>query len=72
MSQDVEESSERCEGMMIQEVHAVPFRYEGRVEESGRRVAQVFGFEAHVALRGQRIHMQHELKGLLRVADKEK
>ena len=57
---------------MIQEVHAVPFRYEGRVEESGRRVAQVFGFEAHVALRGRRIHMQHELKGLLRAAEKEK
>ena len=54
--------------MMIQEVHAVPFRYEGRVEESGRRVAQIFGFEAHVALRGQRIHMQHELKVLLRAA----
>ena len=57
---------------MIQEVHAVPFRDEGHVEESGRRVAQVFGFEAHVALRGRRIHMQHELKGLLRAAEKEK
>ena len=72
MSQDVEESSERCEGMMIQEVHAVPLKGERRVEESGRRVAQIFGFEAHVALRGQRIHMQHELKVLLRAAEKEK
>ena len=57
---------------MIQEVHAVPFRYEGRMEESGRRVAQIFGFEAHMALRGQRTHMQHELKVLLRAAEKEK
>ena len=71
MSQDVEESSERCEEMMIQEVHAVPFRYEGRMEESGRWVAQVFGFEAHVALRGRRIHMQHERNVLLRAAEKE-
>ena len=56
---------------MIQEVHAVPFRYEGRMDESGRRVAQVFGFEAHLALRGRRIHMQHERKVLLRAAEKE-
>ena len=42
MSQDVEESSERCEGMMIQEVHAVPFRYEGRMkaEEGWRKKAE--------------------------------
>ena len=26
MSQDVEESSEKCEGMMIHEVHAVPLK----------------------------------------------
>ena len=72
MRQDVQEPAERHEGMTIRENHAVPFRYEGHMEESGRRVEQMFGFEALVALRGQRIHMQHELKVLLRAAEKEK
>ena len=40
--------------------------------ESGRRLAQMVGSEAHVALRGQRNQMHHERKVLLQAAEKEK
>ena len=39
-----------------------------KAEEGWRKY---FGFEAHVALRGRRSHMQHERKVLLRAAEKE-
>ena len=39
---------------MIQEVHVVRIRCERHMGESGRRVAQMVGSEAHAAVRGQR------------------
>ena len=54
------ESSEHYELMMMQELQGLQNRYEGRMEENERRVAQVIGSEARDALRGQRSHMLHE------------
>ena len=48
--QDVQEPPERYQVMMVQEIHAVRTWYERRIEVSGRRVAQVVGSEAHVAV----------------------
>ena len=52
VNQAVRESSESWEVMMMQGIEGVQNRYEGRMEENERRVAQVIGSEAREALRG--------------------
>ena len=59
-SQAVQESSESYKVVMMQEIQGIPNRYEGRMEEHERRVAQMIGSEAREASRGQRNHMLQE------------
>ena len=54
VSQAVQESSKNFEVQMTQEILGGQNRYEGRMEEHERRVAQMIGSEARGALRGQR------------------
>ena len=49
VSQAVHELSESYEAMMMQEFQGIQDRYEGRMEENERRVAQVIGSEAREA-----------------------
>ena len=56
----------------MQEVHSIQNQYEGRLEEHERRVAQVIGFDARDALRGQRNHMLQEHHVLLQTGEEEK
>ena len=56
---------------MMQELQGVQNRFEGRMEESERRVAQAVGSEARDALRGQRSHMLHEHQFPLQSGDGE-
>ena len=65
MNQAVRESSENYEVVMMQEYQGIRNRYEGRMEENERRVAQVIGSDARDALRGQRSHLLHEHHVLL-------
>ena len=71
-SHAVRESSENYEAMMMQEFQGIQNRYEGRLEENERRVAQVIGSEARDALRGQRSHMLHEHQVLPQTGEGEK
>ena len=48
-SQAVHQLSESYEAMMMQEFQGIQDRYEGRMEENERRVAQVIGSEAREA-----------------------
>ena len=73
MNQAVWGSTERHEGMMIQEIRVVrKIDTKGTRRKSGRRVAQVVGSEAHVALGRQRNHLLHEDQVLLQAAQREK
>ena len=47
-------------------------RFEGRMEENGRTVAQVIGSEARDAARGQRSHVLHEHQVLLQAGERKK
>ena len=60
VNQFVKESSDKSEVTMMQAFRSIQNRYEGRMEEHERRVAQVIGSEARDALCGQRSHMLHE------------
>ena len=72
VNQAVRESSEKFEIMMLQEFQGCQNRYEGRMEENERRVAQVIGSEAREALRSQRSHglLEHEV--LFQAGEREK
>ena len=72
VSQAVRESSESYEVMMMQEIQGVLNRYEGRMEENERRVAQVIGSNALDAPRGQRSHMLLEHLVLLQVGERKR
>ena len=73
MNQAVWRSTERHEGMMVQEIHAVrKIDMKGTWRKSERRVAQVVGSEAHVAPGRQRNHLLHEDQVLLQAAQGEK
>ena len=67
----MKESSENYEAMMMQEFQGFQHRYEGRMEEHERTVAQVIGSEVRDALRGQRSHMLHEHQVLLPAGERE-
>ena len=54
VSQAVQESSERCEAVVMREVQGIRNRYEGRMGENEKKVAHGIGSEAREALRGQR------------------
>ena len=56
----------------MQEFQGFQHRYEGRMEENERTVAQVIGSEVRDALRGQRSHMLHEHQVLLPAGGREK
>ena len=71
VNQAVKESSENYD-VMMQDLQGIQNRYEGRMEEHERRVAQVIGSEARDALRGQRSHMLHEHQVLLWAGETEK
>ena len=66
VNQAVRESSENETVTMIQEFQGFQNRYAGRIEEHGRRVAQVIGSAARDAPRGQRSHILHEHQVVLR------
>ena len=58
--------------MMMQEIQGVQNRFEGRMQENEKKVAQVIGSEARDALRGQRSKMLHEHQALLQAGEGEK
>ena len=73
MNQAVQGLTERHEGMMIQEIHAVrKSDTKGTWRKRERRVAQVAGSEAHVAPGRQRNHVLHEHQVVARTAQREK
>ena len=55
--------------MMMQEFQGIQNRYEGRLDEHGRMVAQVIGSQARDALRGQRSHILHENQVLVQAEE---
>ena len=57
--------------MMMQELQGFQNRYEGRMEENGRRVARLCGSEAREALHGQRSHMLHKQQVLVQAGEEE-
>ena len=66
VNQAVQESSESYQVLMMQVIQGVQNRYEGRMEEKERRVAQMIGSEAREASRGERNHMLQEHQVLLK------
>ena len=68
----VRESSETNEVTMMQEFQSVQNRYEGRMEEHERRVAEGIGSKARGALRGQGRHTLREHQVLLQEGEREK
>ena len=72
VNQALRESSENYEVMMMQELQSVSNRYEGRMGEHERRVAQVIGSDVRGAPRGKRSHMLHEHEVLLPAEQREK
>ena len=68
----VRESSENYEVMPMRGFQGIQIRYDGRMEEHGRRVTQVIGSEARGAPRGQRSHMLHEHQVPLQNGEREK
>ena len=57
---------------MLQEIQGVQNRYEGRMEERERRVANMIGSKAREALHGQRNNMFQEHQVLLQAREREK
>ena len=58
--------------MTVQEFQGIQNRYQGRMEENERRVAQVIGSEARTAKCGQSSHKLHEHQVLLQAGEREK
>ena len=57
VNQAVQESSQRYEVMMLEELQAVRNRYEGGMEENERRVAHLMGSEVQSAFTWSKKHM---------------